>query len=103
MTPRKAGSKPRRRRSLLRRTLVSLAWIVGSLAIGGAVAWGLRDWWLAPILIARLQSYLEREHGLVLSVDGVGGDWVDNLLVTGVTLAPIRPRGGFERLNVAVL
>jgi hypothetical protein len=96
----RAGRSPHAR-SWTRRILVGSAWIVGGLLLLLGVGWGLRGLWLTPILLARLSERLERDHGYTLVVDRVGGDWIHELELGGVSLVSSRPRRGLERLRIA--
>jgi hypothetical protein len=66
----------------VRRAIVFLVWLVGGLVLGGAIAWGLRDWWLAPILVARFAELPRARARPRAQRRQRGRRLVDNLLVT---------------------
>jgi len=76
------------------------AWIAAGIAIGLAVLYALRNSVVAPIVVARADEALQRELGLALTVDEVGGGWWSDLELRGVSLRAVRDGGALREVRI---
>ncbi|MCE9595695.1 MAG: translocation/assembly module TamB domain-containing protein [Planctomycetes bacterium] len=77
-----SGGPVRRRRALF-------GWIALVLAGLVVAAYVMRATWIAPWVVARIAKSLRDEHGLELSVGGVGGNWLTTVDVADARLAKL--------------
>jgi len=77
---------PRRRRGLR-----FLAWLVLGMVAVLALAYGLRERLIAPLVLRQVSARLRAELGADLSVARVSGDWVRELVLEGVRWRSPRP------------
>ena len=97
----RANRPPRRppRRRALRwiRAFAKLALVALVLLV---LIWATRGVLLAPGLVAYLERYAERELGLELEIERLGGGWLSELRLEGVELRALEP-GPIESLEGA--
>jgi hypothetical protein len=94
------GPVRRRRRWWWRALRVALVLIVlACVALG--VAYRFRNELVAPLLIDLVAQRVERESGLVLTIDAVDGDWTHGLSLSGVSLVARDEKPQVRRLTVA--
>ena len=89
--------RPRRPR---RRRLLRLAAIlIGAGTLGLIALYLLRGSLLAPTLLRLAADRAEAEYGLELQIDGLGGSWLGDLVLTGVRAKRVRGTLPLERLE----